>query len=465
MKICVLNGSPKGEESVTMQYVRFLKEAFSDHTFTIENIGQEIHRIETKEDAWQQLIQEIAVSDAILWATPVYYMLVPSQLKRFIELVFSRNAKDAFTGKYAASLSTSVHFFDHTAHAYLHAVTEDLGMHWAGFFSAKMEDLLSVQHQENLAKFCNDFLDTASCRQQIQPWYAPVRESNFIYRPGPAPKAFEKQGKHVVILTDGAPGTNLERMVTRAAACFGKAATALSLSEAGMKGGCLGCCRCAFDNTCVYTDGFGSFWKETVGKADILIFAGSVRDRYLSATWKQIFDRSFFMGHTPSFTGKQIGLIIEGPFSQIATLREVLTAYVASQGANLSGIVSDEGENSGTIDARIDAFADRCIRLAESGYIAPETFPAVAGHKIFRDEIWSNLRMVFKADHRYYKKHGFYDFPQKHYKQRVKTTLLSFFLQIPPIQKKVKLNMKKEMIKPFASVFTDSPVLKRMRGR
>jgi len=33
MKICVLNGSPKGRDSVTLQYVRFLELAFPGHTF------------------------------------------------------------------------------------------------------------------------------------------------------------------------------------------------------------------------------------------------------------------------------------------------------------------------------------------------------------------------------------------------------------------------------------------------
>lgn len=40
MKVCVLNGSPKGRESVTMQYVRFLELAFPAHTFVIEDAGR-----------------------------------------------------------------------------------------------------------------------------------------------------------------------------------------------------------------------------------------------------------------------------------------------------------------------------------------------------------------------------------------------------------------------------------------
>ena len=48
MKICVLNGSPKGRDSITMQYVRFLELAFPSHTFVIENVGQRIAALETQ---------------------------------------------------------------------------------------------------------------------------------------------------------------------------------------------------------------------------------------------------------------------------------------------------------------------------------------------------------------------------------------------------------------------------------
>ena len=142
MKICVLNGSPKGSESVTMQYVRFLELAYPSHTFVFENVGQRIAAIEANEEEYKKVIATIDAADAVLFATPVYFMLVPAQLKRFIELIFSRNARPSFTGKFAGSLTTSIHFFDHTANAYLHAIAEDLGMHWAGSFLAGMEDLL-----------------------------------------------------------------------------------------------------------------------------------------------------------------------------------------------------------------------------------------------------------------------------------------------------------------------------------
>jgi len=463
MKICVLNGSPKGSDSVTMQYVHFLELAFPVHTFIIEHVGQRIHSLETQEAEFDRVVASITSSDAVLFATPVYYMLVPSQMKRFIEKVFSRNAKSAFTGKYAASITTSIHFFDHTANAYLHAIAEDLGMSFTGSFSAKMEDLLSVPVQEQLFRFGEDFFTGASRKSCIQERYPQIHFPTVLYSPVPAPVPFECTGIKVVILTDAVSGSNLERMVTRAAACFGKSASVLSVQDAGMKGGCLGCCRCAFDNTCVYADGFCAFWNEQVLMADILIFAGTVKDRYLSADFKQVIDRSFFLGHVPRMTGKQFGYLIEGPLSQLATLNEVLTAYPAVQGANLTGIVTDEGGDSAVIDHRIDTLAERCIRLSESGYMAPPMFPAIAGHKLFRDEIWGEMRAIFKADHRHYLKTGFYDFPQKEYGKRIRTALFSFFLDLPPVRKEAVQNMKKHMIQPFGRVFTDSPVLIRVK--
>jgi multimeric flavodoxin WrbA len=460
MKICVLNGSPKGRQSITLQYVRFLELAFPSHTFVIEDVAQHIAATETDEKAFAKVIASVSSAGAVLFATPVYYLLVPAQLKRFIELVFTRNAGAAFSGKYAASLTTSVHFFDHTANAYLHAVGEDLGMKWAGSFMAKSDDLLSEKHQRDLVLFAEDFFTTAATGPELQREFPPVTEEIPEYRPGPVPLPFDAGGKNVVILSDAAPGSNLEKMVGRAASCFGTAASIVPLGEAGMKGGCLGCCRCAFDNTCAYTDGYREFFDGTILPADIVIFAGPVRDRFLSARFKQFFDRSFFLGHVPYLAGKQVAFLVGGPLAGCSTLREFMTAYAANLGAGIAGVVSDESPTSGLTDARIDALCRRCIRLSQTGYIAPPGFPAAGGRKVLRDEIWGGMRAVFKADDAYFRAHGMYDFPQSDSGNRIRTSLFSLFLALPPVRKEAEQRMKEHMIEPFARVFSDSPVLR-----
>jgi NAD(P)H-dependent FMN reductase len=186
MKITVLNGSPKGMTSVTMQYVRFLQKKCPHHELRILNICQDIKRLEENPDAFRQAITTIDASDAVLWATPVYVLLVPGPYKRFIELVFERSAEAAFSGKYAATLTTSVRFFDHTAHAYLNAVCDDLGMHYGGAYSAEMFDLLKEPEQSRWMFFWEDFLRAVEQCSPTQRGYSPVEATTFTYIPGDA---------------------------------------------------------------------------------------------------------------------------------------------------------------------------------------------------------------------------------------------------------------------------------------
>ena len=46
MKIVVLNGSPKGDISVTMQYVAYIRKKFPEHKYEILNVAHEIRKIE-----------------------------------------------------------------------------------------------------------------------------------------------------------------------------------------------------------------------------------------------------------------------------------------------------------------------------------------------------------------------------------------------------------------------------------
>ncbi|WP_054848127.1 NAD(P)H-dependent oxidoreductase [Methanoculleus chikugoensis] len=323
MQIAVISGSPpKGEMSVTLQYVRFLEEAFPEHTFSVVHAGRDIRSIERQEEAWEGLLATVTASDGVLWATPpVYVMLVPAQLKRFIELVGERNATDAFSGKYAACLTTSIRYFDHTAHAYLHGICDDLEMRYVGFCSAHMEDLRNEVFQEQLVLFFSDFLEATAERRPVQRAFPPLpAPSSPPYARKTPPAAVDTRGKRVVILHDAEPGSGLAAMVDGLAACYGSSARVAHIRDAGMKGACLGCCRCALDNTCVYDDGFRAFWEEYVVPADILVMAGTVRDRFLSAAWKQFFDRSFFNGHIPAFKGgKQVAYLVDGPLGHLAT--------------------------------------------------------------------------------------------------------------------------------------------------
>jgi len=456
MKITVLNGSPKGDLSATMQYVHFIQKKFPQHDLKIFNIAQQIKKIEKDEKAFQEIIDEVKSSQAVLWAFPLYVFLVSSQYKRFIELISEKGVKEAFQNRYTAVLTTSIHFFDHTAHNYMHAICDDLDMKYVGAFSADMYDLLKEKEREKLILFAGNFLEAIENRMLTSKSFGPLTHRKFDYIPGNSEKKIDDKGKKIVILTDSeGDQTSLVRMIDRFKRSFSDPVEMINLYNLDIKGGCLGCIRCGHENICIYQDkdGFVEFYNSKLKTADVLIFAGTIKDRYLSSKWKQFFDRGFFNTHTPSLIGKQIGFIISGPLSQIPNLRQILEAYTEWQQANLVDVITDEHGDSAEIDALLQNLAERLIQLAGEGYIKPSTFLGVGAMKIFRDDVWGRLRFPFQADHRFYKKHGIYDFPQKDYKARITNRILILLTKIPSMKKEIYTHrIKAEMIKPFQKI-------------
>jgi multimeric flavodoxin WrbA len=456
MKIVVLNGSPKGDISVTMQYVLYIRKKFPDHEYEILNIAHEIKKIERDTAAWDKIIERVRSADLVVWAFPLYVLLVCAQYKRFIELIAEKKAHDAFAGKYAVSLSTSIHFFDQTAHAYIHAVSDDLGMKYLGEYSAEMHDLVSEAERKRLEKFASLTFSAVAEKIPVQSEHATLVRSSFAYVPGGGQEPVPAGTQNVVILTDDdGSSPNLAAMTGRLRTAFTGPVDIINLHGLDIRGGCLGCCQCGYDNTCVYTDGFVDFYRNTLVPAAIIIMAGSVHDRYLSSAWKQFFDRSFFKGHTPALKGKQIGFVIAGPLRQVPCLKEALVAWADNGGCH-AHFVTDEVEESGDLDALLDTMARRLVQGAGSGYIPPHTFYAVGGHKIFRDNIWAGMRFVFQADYHYYQEHGMFDFPQAYLKTRLLNAILIPLTRIPGFRKKMFADMKHHMIEPFGPVLRDA---------
>ena len=458
MKIAVLNGSPKGMTSVTMQYVLFLKKKFPRHEFTILSVCHDIKRLEEDEAALGETIRTVEAADAVLWAFPLYVFLVPGPYKRFIELVLERAAQPAFRGKYAAVLTTSVRFFDHAAHDYLSAICDDLDMHYVGGFSAEMYDLLKPAERERLIRFAEQFFDTLQRQLPTAKRHEPVRTRSWEYEPCEPEPRISAKGRKILVLSDAqAHDANLQRMVARFCRSFADPVEAINLHEVSIRAGCQGCCHCGFDNECIYRDAddvYGVYQK--IKAADIVVEAGAIRDRFLSARWKTFWDRGFFNNHVPILVGKQIGFLISGPLMQIPNLRQILEASAELGRAGLAGIVTDECGDSGQLDRLLDQLARRLIEAAETGYIPPPTFLGKAGHKVLRDEIWAGLRVVFQADHKYYKANGLYDFPRRSLKLRLTDAFYTILLKIPSFRNEFFKRARTEMIKPLEKVLEEA---------
>lgn len=455
MKITVLNGSPKGELGFTLQYVRFMEKYSRQHEFTVHHVAHRINSIERRTEAFQEIIDDIESADAVLWSVPVYVFLIPSQYKRFIELIVERGAEGVFENKYTAVLTTSIHFFDHTANEYMHAVCDDLKMKYLGFFSADMYDLTKEDGRKQLLLFAENFLKSLQDQVPTVPSFQPLVQRDFTYTPGSAENSVDWAHKNILLLTDSKDEqTNLGKMIRRFGDSFSRDIEVVDLHDIDIKGGCLGCVSCSFDYHCVYTgkDGFIDFYRDTVAKADILVYAGTIRDRYLSSKWKQFFDRRFFMTHTPTLTGKQVAFIISGPLSQIANLRQILTTSAELENASLAGIVTDEFGDSATIDVLLQNLAGRLVTYAGKGYVKPSTFLGVGGRKVFRDDMFGRLRFPFLADYRYYEEHGLFDFPHNDPKRIEYCDQMIAAIEDPAVREQIRKMLKTQGVAPLQKI-------------
>jgi multimeric flavodoxin WrbA len=253
----------------------------------IINISQRIKKIENNKDYFNEVIENINSSDAIIWAFPLYVFLVASQYKRFIELITEHSIEHVFKDKYTCVLTTSINFYDHTAHNYMHAVCDDLDMKYLGFYSAEMMDLLDEDGRKNMTTFSKNFFEDIKSNVNTAKRYIPITLQNFNYAPSINHMKRDKNSKKLVIISDSNNNdSNLSVMVEKFKNSFNGGIEFYNLNDIDIKGGCLGCLKCSYNNVCVYQgkDGFIDFYNE-LKDFDIVIFAGSLKGRYLSSKW------------------------------------------------------------------------------------------------------------------------------------------------------------------------------------
>lgn len=456
MKIIVLNGSPKGSDSITLQSCRFLEKKFPDLEFSYLDIGSRIKALKRDRKAWNDAAEMISMSDVLIWCFPVYHLLVPGQLLEFIEMVHEDSSvKSKFSGKKALSISTSAHFFDHLAHRFIQAVSEDLDMEFYDSLSAEMNDLLTVAGRHTLESFMKVFLETSGSKGRFCRTTRPLSTERNVFVPSGFDRIAKRTGPKVLILSDSTEkDRSLNNMIRYFKGIFPYDAEELNLNSIGMKGGCLGCCRCAYDGSCVYSDPFVEVFEQTLCKADIIIFAGTIRQRYLSSVWKYFWDRSFYNGHRPVLNGRQNACILSGPLKENPDIRADFTARAEISDSNLSGIVTDE-DSAERVQGALRALSEKLVSAYGNRLIKPSTFPAVGGKLLFRDLVY-NLKGFFRNDDVFYKKRGLYDYPYKKVKTHLINLLFRVMTFLPYIRKQVYGRAVKEMVKDHKSIVESS---------
>ena len=85
-----------------------------------------------------------------------------------------------------------------------------------------------------------------------------------------------------MILTDVRKGdVNLNRMIEVFIKVVPNPVEVININEMTIKGGCLGCVKCGYENKCIYTDDVQPVYQGRLMTADAIVFAGAVRYRFL----------------------------------------------------------------------------------------------------------------------------------------------------------------------------------------
>ena len=429
MKVLVLNGSPKGKDSITLQTVLYI-EQFCKHTeFEILHVGQLIKKYEKD---FSQAEESLKAADLILFCYPVYTFLVPSQLHRFVELI--KEHEVPLEGKFATQISTSKHFYDTTAHQFIEDNCNDLGLRYIRGLSADMEDLLSKKGQQQAREFFRYVL-----------WNV-KRDSE---KGKPESAVNNKYRIAIVADHDTDIDGSLKSMVDGFVEASPIPCDVINIREFPFRGGCLGCFRCAAEGKCIYIDGFDEYLRNNIQTADAIVYAYTIKDHSMGSRFKMFDDRQFCNGHRTVTMGKPVGYLVDGNLSREMNLKILMESRAQVGGNFLAGIACNE-DNEGTEDA-VNRLAEALVYAIESGYNPPANFYGVGGMKIFRDLIYQ-MQGLMKEDHRFYKEHGFYDFPQKRKGTIAGMYLVGAMMTNERIRKKIGGNMTEGMLMPYRNV-------------
>ena len=437
MHILILNGSPKGKYSITLQTINYLEKLYPEQSFEVLHVGQ---RIKALEKDFSPAAEALERADLILFSYPVYTFIAPYQLHRFIELIKEHNI--SLKGKYATQFSTSKHFYDVTAHAYIKDNCMDLGLLYVRGLSADMDDLLTEKGQKEARDFF-DFVCWSAEDNCFEPFGKNTSAPNHV--PVEALESTEEKTGDVVIITDcEKENIQLKAMIDRFCAVLPRKTRVVNIREYPFAGGCLGCFGCAVSGKCVYKDGFDDFLRSELQTGEAIVYAFTVKDHSMGALFKMYDDRQFCNGHRTVTMGMPFGYLVSGNLSEEENLKMIIEARAQVGGNFLAGVATDEFDPNG----EIDRLAKTLCYALENKYAPPQNFYGIGGMKIFRDLIWQ-MQGMMKADHKFYKAHGQYDFPQKKWPRMLLMYLVGAMIANPKIKAKMGNRMNEGMLMPY----------------
>ena len=402
MKVVVLNGSPNGNQSVSLQYFHYIRKHFPQNDYHVFNIGLNFYNKSDKDNS--DLTDKIREADLILWVFPVYFFNVPSQMKSFIEAIFSSDLKAVFNGKYVSCITSSIKISDVTAHKYIHVISEFLEMTYIEGYSAERSDIFLKNERKRILNFATLLFKSVDEKIiSFSRFSFPLPTINILKTEDnyPSDEKTEVIGQTLILYHSGI----FENETQKIFECFQNnlksSFVSADLAEHDFKP-CSGCFKCGYSNECNIKDGFLSLFNDYIKKSDNLIFIIPAKDAFIASEWKAFFDRMFFNNHVQILKGVSISYVLYGHSINKDLTYSLLEMFAVSQGAILTDILYLENPES-EINFKISSLLKK-IKLTESvNYQKPLSFYNIAFEKIIKSYVKLDLAPVFYADSIYFR--------------------------------------------------------------
>lgn len=236
-------------------------------------------------------------------------------------------------------------------------------------------------------------------------------------------------------------------MIDRFRETFPYGCELINIEDFPFKGGCLSCFNCSTSGKCIYSDRFDDYLRNIIHKHDAIIYAFKIKDHSMGVRFKIYDDRQFCNGHRTVTMGTPFGYIIDGPYSREENLHTIVEARAQVGGNFLAGVATNESDPA----AGIERLATTTTYAIDHKITPPQNFLGVGGMKIFRDLIYL-MRGMMRADHKFFKSHGQYDFPQKKFGTSMKMYLVGALMSNRKLKAKMGTKMNDGMIKAYREV-------------
>ncbi|MBN2794211.1 MAG: NAD(P)H-dependent oxidoreductase [Clostridia bacterium] len=432
MNIFVINASPKKESSITFHHVLFLQKHFKNLHFEYYHLRKEA----LNENEIEELINQMAVNDLVLFAYPVYTMSVPYGLMQLMGQLLSHTSRYKLIHVNVSQISTSKFLFDNLAHEYMAACFRDMDMTLLNTHSAEREDLLSNQGKKHLIAYMDEvvYQIKTQYKKTHDPYIREVNQNPFAYEI--LPEKHKEPEDILVIYNAEDYSESLKNMIAAFENICRYRVHLLDLSNHSFKSGCSGCMVCQLTHKCTLNDGFEAMYQEKIANSKVVLIASDIRYHHLDKVFKLLDERLFLKSHYIETKRKAMGYLLTGSLDQNQHLLMALKAHTSFRNIYNLGYVL---HNEHTLNA-IENLCDQVTYFIKKTPEAPQDFYGVAGMKLYEDIVYRN-RGFLRTEHRFLKKNKFYDFPKKSFfKQQAMKIMMKSILHKPEAEQGRMLN-------------------------